>query len=658
MNRTHFKNVLRMLVVSAVLTVGVSGAFGRDVTFLHISDQHYNKDSEGGNLGATIKDMNALPGVGYPPALGGKVDKPRGVILTGDLTNDGTPEQWEKFVADWGLTGKDGLIEYPVYEGAGNHDGAPSSADKGDAGYARRQIAERNKSRVGVVNKSANGLHYSWDWDDVHFVHLNEYAGAEDDERYTGNMDYGRKRQSYGNPAQESLQFLEQDLASQVGRSGRPVILIQHYGLFGFPIHPWGDKEGWWTEEQALRLWEVIEGYNVIAVLGGHDGSENVFDWHGIQNRLMDDDVRYGVYHVTDDKMTVAKRNSQTKNWEEDSRQTTIVNASLPPELAQGPYLVYNGAAGEMTVCWRTNSNVKCTLKWDDDQFFYKDGSVEVEPYDKDRHLYKHTITDLKPNASVNYTLEINGKYAPGMFYASPAGLDKVKFFVVGGNADMKNRDRLYQTIYDRIYADAAYHSILLSTGAMVPDVENMEAWDRQMFSREPEAKHISYVLRRLPIVCAPGKSELQQELFPYNYGGDGRYSFNYGPVHVAVINSEEGLSPESDQRAWLCKDLESATAEWKFVVAGPTGDGDAGREPFEELEPICRTYSVEMCLSNAGAFSRTDKDGVTYVKIPGNDPEAWAIMSVRIEGNTMTCETTDASGKVIDTFTRVPNAP
>ena len=417
---------------------------GRDVTFLHISDQHYSAEPEGDSLAATIKAMNALPGTAYPAALGGEVTKLRGVILTGDLTNSGSPEDWQKFTAHWGLTGKEGLVQYPVYEGAGNHDGAPSSTSKDRVGYVRRQIIERNKDRVGVVNRSENGLHYSWDWDDVHFVQLNEYAGLDDDERYPGNNEYGRKRQSYGNPAEMSLQFLEQDLASQVGDSGRPVILAQHYGLFGFALHPWGDKEAWWTEEHALRLWEIIEGYNVISILAGHDGSENVFEWHGIQNRHMDDAVRFGVYRITDDKMTVAKRNSESGKWENIWMQSTNINSSLPPELVQGPYLVYPGELGEMTVCWRTNSNISCTLKWDDDQFFYKDGIVEVEPYDKDRHLYKYTITDLKPNSSVNYTLEINGKYAPGMFYAAPAGSDKVKFFVDGGPdrrryADLRN---------------------------------------------------------------------------------------------------------------------------------------------------------------------------------------------------------------------------
>ena len=634
--------------------VSVTGATVRpvrDVTFLHISDPHYSGDSKGDMLAPTIQAMNDMRGAAYPPEIGGRVARPRGVILSGDLTHSATPEGWKKFVTQWGLTGTEGVSAYPVYEGAGNHDGVPSTALGDDTGYVRKQIIQRNASRVDVVNVSKNGLHYAWDWDDVHFVQLNEYAGAEDAERYPGNTAYGRKRQSYGNPAQESLQFLAQDLASQVGRSERPVILVQHYGLAGFPIHPWGDEAGWWTEEQALRLWEVMEGYNVITILGGHDGSENVFDWHGIPNRLMDDDVRFGVYHISDDRMTVAKRHAKAGTWEAHWTQSTTINASLPPDLVHGPYLIYTARPDEMTVCWRTHANVPCTLKWDDDQFFYRDGSVEVQPHDRDLHLYRHTITGLKPNSSVNYTLEIQGKYAPGMFYAAPLGSDRVKFLIATGQGDRENRDRLYRSLYETIYRDAAYHSILIHTGPMVSDPEDMRTWDQTLFSREPDAKHIRYVLSRLPIVCVPGSGTLEQQLFPIDDLGRGAYSFDYGPIHVALLNIGADGAAESDQWMWLKDDLASATTPWKFVVADVIDDVEFNEALPDALKKICRNQGVALCLWRGDAFRTAGQEA--YVKInPADASEAWAAMAVQIEGNTLACDMMDLGGRVVDTLT------
>ncbi len=125
------------------------------------------------------------------------------------------------------LTGKDGGLNYPVYEGAGNHDGGISTSTRG--GDVRRRIIERNPKRPSVTNISGNGLHYSWDWDDVHFVMLNEYAGLENGERYPGNPAYLRKMQSYGNPAEESLRFLRKDLKEKVGESDRPVLIKRRH---------------------------------------------------------------------------------------------------------------------------------------------------------------------------------------------------------------------------------------------------------------------------------------------------------------------------------------------------------------------------------------------------------------------------------------------
>lgn len=47
---------------------------------------------------------------------------PRGLLTAGDLTEMGQPHEWARFEAIFGLTGKEGWIRYPVFEGAGNHD--------------------------------------------------------------------------------------------------------------------------------------------------------------------------------------------------------------------------------------------------------------------------------------------------------------------------------------------------------------------------------------------------------------------------------------------------------------------------------------------------------------------------------------------------------
>jgi cytolysin (calcineurin-like family phosphatase) len=257
-------------VVVILLLVGVAAA--RDVTFLSTSDSHYREPDH--KLGhhndlnrATIEQMNRINSVAWPGKLGGgPIARPRGVVVLGDLIDDGdhgnkerklSAEQHKLFVADFGLDGADGLLKYPVFEGWGNHDGPPEGKEK--QGFSSQgQIRQRNllrKQKGLISNLSANGLHYSWDWDDVHFVQLNLYPA----DRQRAGVKYS----PVWHDPQLSLSFLKQDLARQVGKSGRPVVLMSHCGF----------DTDWWVKEDWQDVYDAAKAYNVILYLYGHTGT-------------------------------------------------------------------------------------------------------------------------------------------------------------------------------------------------------------------------------------------------------------------------------------------------------------------------------------------------------------------------------------------------
>src|SRR5581483_8624146 len=71
--------------------------------------------------------LNRLPGTALPAeAGGGTVVPPRGVIHAGDLIDSGDKTganaqamqqtEWRAFEEDYGLTGRDGRLHWPVYE--------------------------------------------------------------------------------------------------------------------------------------------------------------------------------------------------------------------------------------------------------------------------------------------------------------------------------------------------------------------------------------------------------------------------------------------------------------------------------------------------------------------------------------------------------------
>lgn len=250
-----------------LLTGGLLGEEEKRYAFYLTADPQYlaekspepkklDRFSEEANV-RFLERLKALPGTEIPAALGGgKVSKDiLGVVVAGDLIDSldkrGGPYpamqrmEWDRYLSDYGLNGKDGKIPWPVYELHGNHDGP-----QGDT-FLVEDIIKRNKTRAGLVHRSENGLHYSWDWGPLHLVALGMFVG-EGDER--------RKDHHYA--PRKSLEFLRKELAEQVGDSGRPVLLAFH-------LHPFGPEYDW-PKEDLEAFWKLCSSYNVIGMLHGH----------------------------------------------------------------------------------------------------------------------------------------------------------------------------------------------------------------------------------------------------------------------------------------------------------------------------------------------------------------------------------------------------
>jgi hypothetical protein len=179
---------------------------------------------------SVVEQMNALPGTEYPPAIGGRVDVPRGVLFTGDTTDNGHLEEFAEFEAVYGLTGKDGLLEYPVFEAIGNHDLNRDSP-----------VKERVVRRHG-------GVDYAWDWDDLRLLCLDMYPDAR------------------------TREWLARDLA-RVG-PGRPLVLFFHYSIEGY----YSDL---WEREDKEAFARALGGRNVLAIFHGHEHHVGHYVWRG-----------------------------------------------------------------------------------------------------------------------------------------------------------------------------------------------------------------------------------------------------------------------------------------------------------------------------------------------------------------------------------------
>ena len=256
-----------------------------DFAFLVISDTHFYADPDNpgrmearsdGITRALVQTLNRLPGTALPAeAGGGSVLAPKGVLILGDLINDGDKNgglypqmqltEWAAFTARMGLTGADGDLKFPVYELAGNHD-AP-----GGKGVVIDGIVARNRRRPGVAALSANGVHYAWQWGGVHFLNLGIVTAP-------GNGATGRRRY---HPL-GSLDFLTGYLRDKVGHGGAPVVVAQHIdiarhltpaALQTTPIH------AEWDPDEVIKFYDTLAPYNVLGLFHGHTHNRNFCRW-------------------------------------------------------------------------------------------------------------------------------------------------------------------------------------------------------------------------------------------------------------------------------------------------------------------------------------------------------------------------------------------
>lgn len=272
-----------------------------DVTFFVGSDCHYGRENNAAINRRVIDEMNALPGTPYPSAAGGgTVRTPRGVVLNGDLLDEGfnpetAPANWAEFCRDYGLTGEDGRLSFPVYEGFGNHDGGPTRS------FVRAGVKERNPRRVGLAAISPNGLHYSWDWDHLHLVQLNLFGGSSPaDVKGVNGPEHD---------PEQSLEFLRSDLAQRAGSAtGKWVIPFQHFAWLG-------GMSDWWHPEAKERYYETISPYRVACLINGHSHGADVVRWHdyltfhdGSTARGDSDTGDFLVVHATAAEVTIVQR--------------------------------------------------------------------------------------------------------------------------------------------------------------------------------------------------------------------------------------------------------------------------------------------------------------------------------------------------------------
>ena len=234
-----------------------------DLTFFVAADTHFGHEGIDELNRRQIETMNALPGAPLPPPLGGEVRRPEAVLIAGDLTNYGRVAQWDEFVAHYGLTGRDGLLKFPVQECTGNHD---------------RYLPFGTPVLDGVRGRHGS-LVRGWIWQGVCFLCLDCY------------------------PTAQGCRWLRRQLKRI--RPGQPAVIMFHYSITG----PYSD--GWSADEKRVFA-DAISGHNVLGIFHGHYHASTRYTWQGFDVYNVGSPRHschsFAAVHVGPARMTVASR--------------------------------------------------------------------------------------------------------------------------------------------------------------------------------------------------------------------------------------------------------------------------------------------------------------------------------------------------------------
>jgi predicted phosphodiesterase len=353
-------------------------------------------------------------------------------------------------------------------------------------------------------------------------------------------------------------------------------------------------------------------------------------------------------------------------------------NAGSP--FRKGPYLVYPGTNTEMTVLWQARRTPKAgsTIEWGPTRE-YGDGPVSVAESGRrrDEHRFSHTITGLTPGTLTNYRVTVDGKQFTGSFLAAPdVTATSVTLYAYG---DTRSSPAIHSRVTAAIMSDveaapAARQTFCLHCGDWVGNGDVEREWDAQYFDRSrPDSLAF---MSRMPVMGCRGNHERDGKLlrkywpYPYEDKKGCYYSFDYGPVHVTIVDQFRRFTAGSDQHEWLAADLAGSTREFKIVIlheplwgAGTHRNDETTQSAFC---PLFEGEGVDVVLAGHNHnYARCEVNGIQYVTTGGGGaplypvdatwPHVAAAASVHhfvrlaVEGDTITIAAFSMDGELID---------
>lgn len=297
----------------------------------------------------------------------------------------------------------------------------------------------------------------------------------------------------------------------------------------------------------------------------------------------------------------------------------------------KAPYVLYTGKNTEMLIIWQILGTSNCKIDWGADET-YALGSQSTSEYGT-AHQHKITLSGLTPATKYFYKVTCNNEIKTGSFLSGANDSETaVSFYAYGDTrTNPAIHDAVAKKMMDAIKLNPASQTMVLMNGDLVQYGSTETSWTNEFF--DPQYTNIQEMLANLPYLTTMGNHEGQGLLFgkyfPYPEYASGRfyYSFDYGPVHFAVIDQYTDYSPGSAQYIWLENDLKSSTKPWKMIMdhepgwtAYPITGGHGNNLNVQSyIQPLCLKYGVQFVFSGHDHYySRANVNNVMHITTGG----------------------------------------
>jgi len=328
-----------------------------------------------------------------------------------------------------------------------------------------------------------------------------------------------------------------------------------------------------------------------------------------------------------------------------------------------------------MQVSWQWSSATTFQMQWGKDTT-YSLGNASVTAYDTTNRLYKYTITGLTPGVKYYYRAVAGTQCSGGTFYAAPSSTSTtLKFFAYG---DTRTNGSVHDGIASRIIAnytaDPALQTLNLNVGDWVSS-DSESAWTGEWFNyaniRTQDANIADMGVRG----NHEGSATYWKRYWPQPYQSGGLYwSFDYGPIHVAMLDQYTAYNAGSTQYNWLKADLAASNKTWKFIVlhepGWTSGGGHSNNTTVQnDIQPLATQYGVAILFGGHNHYyARATVNGVQHLTVGSGGAPLYAPASGQpnivktsqsygwsqyaINGNTLTATVYNNSGGIIETYT------